>query len=113
MSSFPSADAAQVLGIFRVLGDPTRLAIFVRLMQGTQCNCELCEYLDLPMSLMSHHLKVLREAGLVTAQRDPVDMRWVYYSINREELSRVHGALNAFFDPQRVGTETLICRIRP
>jgi ArsR family transcriptional regulator len=112
VSSDLGPQAERVSEIFKVLHDPTRLAVFLQLMQGTRCNCELCDCLDLPMNLMSHHLKVLREAGLVHAQRDPADMRWVYYSINREALANAREALYAFFDPQRVGTEAPVCRIR-
>jgi len=86
----------------KMLGDPTRLAIFDLLMQGVQCNCELGDELKLPMNLISHHLKVLRDAGLVEAERDAVDARWIYYSINRQALDRLRAQLSAFLDPARI-----------
>ncbi len=93
----------------KVLSDPTRLAIFDRLMQGVQCNCELGDKLGLPMNLISHHLKVLKDAGLVDAERDPVDARWVYYSINQNRLAQLREQLDAFLDPARIQPRVPTC----
>ena len=68
----------------QVLAEPTRLLIFHLLMEGVQCNCELGEALGVPPNLVSHHLRALRKAGLIEAERDGVDARWVYYSISRK-----------------------------
>ncbi len=95
--------------LLKVLSDPNRLAIFDLLMQGVQCNCELGEKLGMPMNLVSHHLKVLREAGLVDAERDPVDARWVYYSINLERLEQLRGQLVTFLDPARIQPRLPTC----
>lgn len=112
MSSADAARVAELAGLLKVLSDPTRLAILDRLMQGVQCNCELGECLDLPMNLISHHLKALRRAGLVSARRDPSDRRWVYYSVNREALVRLQREVCAFFDPGRVQVRETVCRRR-
>lgn len=77
----------ELAGMLKVLGDTTRLMVFNALMQGIQCNCDLGERLGLPQNLVSHHLKVLRRAGLVRAERDPLDARWVYYSLDAEALA--------------------------
>lgn len=86
----------------KVLADPTRLLIFDLLMQGVQCNCELGESLEIAPNLISHHLRVLRRAHLIQAERDPVDARWVYYSVNRAALDELNAAFGAFFDPARI-----------
>jgi ArsR family transcriptional regulator len=87
----------------RALSEPRRLLIFdVLLQRGVVCNCELGVALDMAPNLISHHLTVLREAGLVQAARDPHDARWVYYSVNRDALAALHAACTAFFDPQRI-----------
>ena len=93
----------------KVLSDPTRLGIFDLLMQGVQCNCELGGKLDLPMNLISHHLKVLREAGLVEAERDPVDARWIYFSINEPALNHLREQVSAFLDPERIQPRLPTC----
>jgi ArsR family transcriptional regulator len=95
----PVADLANTL---KILSDPTRLGIFDLLMQGVQCNCEIGDRLKLPMNLISHHLKVLRDAGLVDAERDPVDARWVYFSINKPALNQLREHVSAFLDAERI-----------
>ena len=101
--------AQEVSAILRALSDPTRLTILDLLMQGVQCNCELGGQLQLPMNLISHHIRVLREAGLVTSRRDPNDARWVYYSIDKAALGRVREQLAAFLDPQRIQPRLPTC----
>lgn len=88
--------------ILKILSDPTRLAIFDLLMQGVQCNCEIGDQLGLQMNLISHHLKALRGAGLVNVERDSVDARWMYYSVNRETLADLNDKLAIFLDPHRI-----------
>ena len=100
----------------KVLAEPKRLLIFNLLMDGVQCNCELGEALDMPPNLISHHLSKLRAAGLVEVERDALDARWVYYSVNRAALEELNSAFGAFFDPERIqprrpncGPQNLIC----
>jgi len=93
----------------KVLAEPKRLLIFDLLMQGVQCNCELGEELDMAPNLMSHHLRALREAGLVDVQRDALDARWMYYSINRQALDELNAAFGVFFDPERIQPRRLTC----
>jgi len=100
----------------KVLAEPNRLLIFNLLMEGVQCNCELGDALRMAPNLISHHLSVLRAAGLVNSERDPLDARWIYYSINRTALEELNAAFGAFFDPSRIqprrltcGPKTLIC----
>ncbi len=93
----------------KVLAEPNRLLIFHFLMEGVQCNCELGDGLQMAPNLISHHLKVLREAGLVDAERDPHDARWIYYSINRQALAELNQAFGVFFDPQRIKPRRLTC----
>ena len=95
----PIVDLASNL---KILSDPTRLAIFDLLMEGVQCNCEIGDHLKLPINLISHHLKVLRDAGLVDAERDPLDARWVYYSINKPALNQLREQVSAFLEPERI-----------
>ena len=69
---------------FRALGDETRLRLLEELTAG-ECNvAELMERMGLGQSLISHHLRSLREAGLV---RDRRDGRWVYYTIADHALA--------------------------
>jgi ArsR family transcriptional regulator len=81
----------EVLRMFRALGDETRLRLLQRLRDGEQCVCDLTEELDTRQSLLSFHLRTLKDAGLVTDRRDG---RWVYYAINHDGLEILCRALD-------------------
>ncbi len=93
----------------KVLAEPKRLLILNLLMEGVQCNCELGGALQMAPNLISHHLSVLRQAGLVDVERDPVDSRWVYYSVNRAALEELRSTVGAFFDAGRIKPRRLTC----
>ncbi len=95
--------------LLKVLAEPNRLRIFSLLMEGVQCNCELGDRLAMAPNLISHHLSVLRRAGLVQAARDVRDPRWVYYSIHRPALDALNAAFGAFFDPARIQPRHSAC----
>lgn len=68
----------------------------MRLRNGEECVCKLTDLLDCPQPLLSHHLRVLKEAGLVTDRRDG---RWTHYAINPEMLLTIEQALGALRTP--------------
>ena len=76
----------------RALADPTRLRLLGLLGDGERCVCDLHGPLGLAQNLVSHHLRVLREAGLVSARRDS---RWVHYALRRERLDELCEGLGA------------------
>lgn len=107
--SDPPADFQTLAARLKVLAEPKRLLIFNLLFEGVQCNCELGDHLDMAPNLISHHLRVLREAGLVDIERDPDDSRWIYYSVNQAALRELSQAFGAFFDAQRIKPRRLTC----
>lgn len=82
----------------RALGDPTRLAILALLRTRDHCVCHLVEQLGLKQSLVSHHVGLLRRAGLVTSYQYPGDRRWVYYQLNRDALQEITAQLGWLVD---------------
>jgi len=105
----PPFDLKRMAKWLKVLAEPNRLLIFHFLAEGVQCNCELGDALKMAPNLISHHLRALREAGLVDVERDAQDARWVYYSINRQVLEEINHALGVFFDPERIKPRRLTC----
>lgn len=74
--------------LFKALSDETRLEI-LGLLAGAGaelCVCDIESHFALSQPTISHHLKVLREAGLVTAERRGT---WAYYSLSRETLAQL------------------------
>ncbi len=96
------ADAEQLAVWLKTLAEPKRLHIIHLLLEGVQCNCELGDALGAPPNLVSHHLRVLHEAGLIEMERDALDARWIYYSVNPEALRALQDSFAAFFDPARM-----------
>jgi ArsR family transcriptional regulator len=80
----PDRGRAVAAARFRALGDETRLCLLEHLAAGERNVGELMELTGLGQSLISHHLRALREAGLVHDRRDG---RWVYYSIAEQALT--------------------------
>jgi ArsR family transcriptional regulator len=86
-------DAEGVATIFKALADPTRVAIVNRLSSaGSVCVCDLTAAFELAQPTVSHHLRVLREAGLVESERRGT---WAYYRLVPEAIGALRQALGA------------------
>jgi ArsR family transcriptional regulator, arsenate/arsenite/antimonite-responsive transcriptional repressor len=87
-----SSDHARAVAAlrFRALGDETRLLLLELLAAGERTVADLMEATALGQSLVSHHLRTLRGAGLVTTRRDG---RWIFYGINQPALASAKLAL--------------------
>ena len=77
MPSSTALDLDRAVTLFHALSDPTRLAILELLRGGERCVCDLQDELDAAQSRLSFHLRVLKDAGLVTDRREG---RWSYYT---------------------------------
>jgi ArsR family transcriptional regulator, arsenate/arsenite/antimonite-responsive transcriptional repressor len=73
-------DATRMAGVAKALGDPVRIQLIdvLRRHAGKVCVCELVPLFDLSQPTVSHHLKVLRQAGLVGSERQGL---WAYYYV--------------------------------
>ena len=85
------AEAERLASRFKALADPTRVAIVNRLAQADEtCVCELTAAFELSQPTISHHLKVLREAGLVESTRRGT---WAYYHVVPDALGALASAV--------------------
>jgi len=82
-------DISRSAELFHALSDETRVSILEKLRNGEKCVCDLQGDLDAAQSRLSFHLKVLRDAGLVTDRKEG---RWSYYAIVPETLRELHDA---------------------
>lgn len=86
-------EAGALAHVFKALADPVRLrlvSIMASYEDGEACVCDLTEPFDLTQPTISHHLKVLREAGLVASERRATS---VYYRVVPEALATLAGLL--------------------
>jgi len=67
--------------MFKALSDETRLRIYLLLLQGELCVCELVNILNIEQSRISHSVRILKEAGLVVNRREG---KWIIYAVNPE-----------------------------
>ncbi len=109
----PPTDLRALGAILKALAEPKRLLILHLLMEGVQCNCELGGALGLPANLVSHHLRILREAGLISVERDPLDSRWMYFSVDRAKLDGLRTAFTSLVNPDRIKERRPNCGPRP
>src|SRR5215216_7732059 len=78
---------------FKALADPTRVAIINCLSAADEvCVCNLTDTFDLSQPTISHHLRILREAGLVESTRRGT---WAYYRLVPDAIAALRGALGA------------------
>ena len=95
--------------MLKAFSDPTRLAIFDAIASGIRCNSQIAEQLELSLSLISHHLRILEDAGLLHGQRVPGDARWICYTIDQEALSRLGVAIQDLLDVRRIESRPPKC----
>ncbi|GAA2563381.1 ArsR/SmtB family transcription factor [Pseudonocardia hydrocarbonoxydans] len=86
-------EAAALAAAFKAVGDPTRLRLLHLIAAhdgGEACVCDLTAAFDLAGPTISHHLRVLREAGLVTGDRRGT---WIYYRVRPDALAALSRVL--------------------
>ena len=85
--------AAELARFFKAMGDPVRLRLLSLIAShegGEACVCDLSDVFELSGPTISHHLKVLREAGLISGERRGT---WIYYRVHPEALGRLSAVL--------------------
>jgi ArsR family transcriptional regulator len=97
--ALPPGDRETVVGMFKALGDPTRLDIFrlIAAQESPICACDVVDRFDVSQPTISHHLKVLKEAGLITVSRRGV---WAYYAPDPRGIALLRGSLDLFAFPR-------------
>jgi ArsR family transcriptional regulator len=80
-------DLPRLAAIAHALSDETRLAVLRTLGSGERCVCDLQSDLDIAQSRLSFHLRVLREAGLVSDRREG---RWAFYALDPSAVEELH-----------------------
>jgi ArsR family transcriptional regulator len=87
--------AAELASGFSALSDPVRLRVLSMLAaapEGEVCVCDFVDPLGKSQPTISHHLKILSEAGLVHGDRRG---KWVWYSLNRHRLAELRATISA------------------
>lgn len=107
----------KTVDVLKVLADGTRIKILMLLSRQEMAVCELIETLSLSQPAVSHHLKLLKHAGLVQDNRVG---KWIYYTINEHNFAASADFLKDFLEtvqenlrkgvlPSRIRTEPCLC----
>jgi ArsR family transcriptional regulator, arsenate/arsenite/antimonite-responsive transcriptional repressor len=89
----PEAGAQELALLFKAVADPVRLRLLSLIAcheDGESCVCDLLDAFDMTPPSVSYHLKILREAGLISSERRGT---WVYYRVNPEVMARMSAVL--------------------
>ena len=89
----PQAGAEELASLFRAVADPVRLRLLSLIAchdGGESCVCDLLEAFDVTAPSVSYHLRILREAGLISSERRGT---WVYYRVNPDVMAQMSAVL--------------------
>jgi len=86
---------AKAVDFLKTISEENRLLILCLLRKEEMCVCEIWQRLNLPQNLVSHHLKVLKDFGLVRSRRESTK---VIYSLNQRNIKKLSSLLFLFFD---------------
>jgi DNA-binding transcriptional ArsR family regulator len=85
-----SREVSTATAVLAAVADPVRWTVLSRLVDAPRCVCDLQDHVPVAANLLSYHLRVLREAGLVTSTRRG---RWIDYALADDALDRMQAAL--------------------
>lgn len=95
----------ELIRSFKALSDPTRLRIFLLLLERDLCVCELMFILDMPQSRVSHQLRLLRDADLVEDRRDG---RWIIYTVPPQVRKSLGPLVRRFAGPEFADSQSVL-----
>lgn len=93
--ALPAADRERMVAAFKALADPTRLDVFrlIAAQDAPICVCDVVDRFNVSQPTISHHLRVLREAGLISVSRRGV---WAYYAADPRGLTLLRASVDSF-----------------
>ena len=93
--------------MFKAFGDENRLQILYLLQSGEKCACKLLEEMQITQPTLSHHMKILCDAGVVTGRKEG---KWMHYSISKEGMQQVKDAIEIFEQNTSEKSEKSCCK---
>ena len=89
----------EIAGIFKALSDENRVKILKLLRGGEKCACHLLDALNISQPTLSHHMKILCDAGIVIGRREG---KWMHYSICCETVCRIRKLMRELLSPENI-----------
>ena len=85
--------------VFKALSDENRIRILKLLRDGEKCACKLLEELNISQPTLSHHMKILCDAGIVSGRKDG---KWTHYSICCDGVRRIRGVMKELLSAENI-----------
>jgi ArsR family transcriptional regulator len=92
----------KMLCIFKALSDENRIRIFKMLRSGEKCACKLLEELNISQPTLSHHMKILCDAGIVTGRKEG---KWTHYSISCDGVRLVRELMKELLSAETISVD--------
>ncbi len=89
------SDLGQTVNFLKIISEENRLLILCLLKKGEMCVCEIWQHLNLPQNLVSHHLKVLKDFGLIKSRRESTK---IIYFLNQENIKKLIFLMSHFIN---------------
>ena len=86
-------DNKEIATMFKAFSDENRIQILEMLREGEKCACHILEEMQITQPTLSHHMKILCDAGVVVGRKEG---KWMHYSISESGLENVMKYLNQF-----------------
>ena len=86
-------------GIFKALSDENRIRILKMLRSGEKCACRLLEEMNISQPTLSHHMKILCDAGIVAGRKEG---KWTHYALCCEGICRVRGLMKELLSAENI-----------
>jgi len=83
----------QAIEFLKIISEENRLKIICLLLKKQKCVCEIWQCLNLPQNLVSHHLKILKDFGLISSKKEGLK---VFYKLNKKVIKKYVKLLNKF-----------------
>ena len=90
-------DVQKIAGIFKALGDENHIRILKMLQSGEKCACKLLEELNISQPTLSHHMKILCDAGIVAGRKEG---KWMHYRICCDGVCALRSMLQELLSPE-------------
>ena len=87
----------EAASILKALGDENRIHILKMLRSGEKCACRILEELNISQPTLSHHMKILCDAGIVTGRKEG---KWTHYSVNKDGVEAIRLLMHSLFLPE-------------
>jgi ArsR family transcriptional regulator len=89
------SDLGQTVDFLKIISEENRLLILCLLKKGEMCVCEIWQHLNLPQNLVSHHLKVLKDFGLIKSRRESTK---IIYSLDQKNIKKFISLMSHFIN---------------